>query len=99
MRVHFFSSIDLPYRSSFRSFYTLQNLQTVKAVSAVYFIANLFLRVIAYANNITHSNITNINEYDAANWFSLAVSPIFYFISLVLIKRFDDSKKVLTIAQ
>ena len=99
MRVHFFSSIDPPYRFSFRSFYTLQNLQTVKAVSAVYFIANLFLRVIAYANNITNSNIPNIDEYDAANWFSLAVSPIFYFISLVLIKHFDDSKKALTIAQ
>jgi two-component system, OmpR family, sensor histidine kinase VicK len=99
MRVHFFSSIDLPYRSSFRSFYTLQNLQTVKAVSAVYFVANLFLRIIGYANNITNSNITNIDEYDAANWFSLAVSPIFYFISIVLIKHFDDSKKVLAIAQ
>jgi two-component system, OmpR family, sensor histidine kinase VicK len=99
MRVHFFSSIDPPYRFSFRSFYTLQNLQTVKAVSAVYFVANLFLRIIAYANNITNSNITNIDEYDTANWFSLAVSPIFYFISLVLIKRFDDNKKALTIAQ
>jgi two-component system, OmpR family, sensor histidine kinase VicK len=99
MRVHFFSSIDLPYRSSFRSFYTLQNLQTVKAVSAVYFVANLFLRIIAYANNITNSNITNIQEYDAANWFSLAVSPIFYFVSVVLIKRFDDSKKALAITQ
>ena len=99
MRVHFFSSIDLPYRSSFRSFYTLQNLQTVKAVSAVYFIANLFLRVIGYVNNLTTSSITNIHEYDAANWFSLAVSPIFYFISIVLIKYFDDSKKVLAIAQ
>lgn len=99
MRVHFFSSIEPPYRFSFRSFYTLQNLQTVKAVSAVYFVANLFLRVIAYANNITNSNITNIAEYDAANWFSLAVSPIFYFISLVLIKHFDDSKKAATIAQ
>ncbi len=99
MRVHFFSSIDPPYRLSFRSFYTLQNLQTVKAVSAVYFVANLFLRIIAYANNITHSNITNIDEYDAANWFSLAVSPIFYFISVVLIKRFDESKKALSITQ
>ena len=99
MRVHFFSSIDLPYRSSFRNFYTLQNLQTVKAISAVYFVANFFLRIIAYANNITHSNITNIDEYDAANWFSLAISPIFYFISVVLIKRFDESKKVLTITQ
>ena len=99
MRVHFFSSIDPPYRFSFRSFYTLQNLQTVKAVSAVYFVANLFLRIIAYANNITNSNITNIDEYDAANWFSLAVSPIFYFVSLVLIKRFDDNKKALAITQ
>lgn len=99
MRVHFFSSIDLPYRSSFRSFYTLQNLQTVKAVSAVYFVANLFLRIIGYANNLSTSTITNIDEYDAANWFSLAVSPIFYFISVVLIKRFDDSKKALTITQ
>lgn len=99
MRVHFFSSIDPPYRFSFRSFYTLQNLQTVKAISAVYFVANLFLRIIAYANNITHSNITNIHEYDAANWFSLAVSPIFYFTSVVLIKRFDESKKALSIVQ
>lgn len=99
MRVHFFSSIDPPYRHAFRSFYTLQNLQTVRAVSAVYFVANLFLRIIAYANNITHSNITNLDEYDAANWFSLAVSPIFYFISVLLIKRFDESKKTLAVEQ
>ena len=51
MRVPFFSSIDLPYRSFFRSFYTLQNLQTVKAVSVVYFIANLFLRIIGEATD------------------------------------------------
>jgi two-component system sensor histidine kinase VicK len=99
MRVHFFSNIDLPYRSSFRSFYTLQNLQTVKAVSAVYFIANLVLRIIGYTTNLTNSNITNIDEYDAANWFSLAITPVFYFISVALIKRFDDNKKALTIAQ
>ena len=99
MRVHFFTSIDLPYRFSFRSFYILQNLQTVKAVSAVYFIANLFLRIIGYANNLPNSSITNINEYDAANWFSLAVTPVFYFVSVLLIKRYDDDKKTLTFTQ
>ncbi|RYZ99648.1 MAG: HAMP domain-containing histidine kinase [Sphingobacteriaceae bacterium] len=99
MRVHFFSSIDLPYRSSFESFYTLQNLQTVKAISAVYFVANLFLRLVGYAGNLSTSTITNISEYDAANWFSLAVIPVFYFISVVLIKRFDGTKNALTIAQ
>ncbi|WP_460692841.1 sensor histidine kinase [Mucilaginibacter puniceus] len=99
MRLHFFSSIDPPYRSSFRSFYILQNLQTVKAVSTVYFVANLFLRIIGYANDIPNSSIPNIHEYDVANWFSLAISPIFYFISVVLIKRFYDTKKMLTITQ
>jgi two-component system, OmpR family, sensor histidine kinase VicK len=99
MRVHFFSSIDQPYRFSFRSFYTLQNLQTVKAVSALYFIANLFLRIIGYANSLPTSTINNIDEYDAANWFSLAVTPIFYFMSQVLIKNFRANKKMLLITQ
>ena len=99
MRVHFFSSIELPYRFSFRSFYTLQNLQTVKAVSALYFIINLFLRVVGYANSLPTSSINNINEYDAANWFSLAVTPVFYFISILLIKHFESSKRMLIIAQ
>ncbi|GAB2976261.1 hypothetical protein GCM10027049_08840 [Mucilaginibacter puniceus] len=74
-------------------------MQTVKAVSTVYFVANLFLRIIGYANDIPNSSIPNIHEYDVANWFSLAISPIFYFISVVLIKRFYDTKKMLTITQ
>ncbi len=99
MRVHFFSSIDSPYRHAFRSFYTLQNLQTVKAISAVYFIANLVLRIIGYANNLPASTITNIHEFDAANWFSLAVTPVFYFLSLLFIKGFDDNKNKLATVQ
>jgi two-component system sensor histidine kinase VicK len=105
MRLHFFSSIDLPYRFSFRSFYTLQNLQTVKAVSAAYFIVNLFLRIIVYANSLHISginsinNINNINEFDAANLLSLAIIPSFYFVSLYLIKNFEVSKKMLLITQ
>lgn len=99
MRVHFFSSIEPPYRHAFRSFYTLQNLQTVKAISAVYFIANLFLRIIGYVNNLPASTITNIHEFDAANWFSLAVTPVFYFLSLLFIKDFDNNKNKLVTAQ
>ena len=99
MRVHFFTSIDLPYRSSFRSFYTLQNLQTVKAVSAIYFIANLFLRLMVVLNDLPIGSINHIDEYDGANWVSLAISPLFYLGSLVFIRKFNKHQDTWRVAQ
>src|SRR6187402_48208 len=99
MRVHFFTSIELPYRSSFRSFYTLQNLQTVKAVSAIYFIANLFLRLLVVLNDLPIGSINHIDEYDGANWVSLAISPLFYLGSLVFIRKFNKHQDTWRVAQ
>ena len=98
MRVHFFSGIDQPYRFSFLSFYTLQNLQTVKVVSTVLFLFNLSLRLFVVLGKIPIKTITNIQEYDSANWMTIAMSSLFYLGSQYLIKNFERTKKSIIVA-
>jgi len=97
MRVHFFTGIDQPYRFSFLIFYTLQNLQVVKIVSFAMFLINIALRLFVIIGNVPIQTINNIQEYDSANWISLAISPLFYFGSLYLIKNFERSRKSIII--
>lgn len=92
MRVHFLNSIDQPYRSSFRSFYILQNLQTVKVLSLVWFILSLFLRLYIVIKHVPINNINHIDDYDTSNWVSLAVTPVTYLFSIYFIKNFDAFK-------
>ncbi len=99
MRVHFFTSIDLPYRSAFRSFYIIQNLHSVKVLSAVWFALSLFLRLFVAIQNSPIGSINHIDDYDAANWLSLAATPITYLMSLYLIRNFDYYKNRLYILQ
>lgn len=99
MRVHFFNRIDTPNRSSFRSYCTLQNLLTVKIVSVIYFLINALIRLIVVINDLPIQGINHINEYSVANWFSLAVTPIFCITSILFIRSLAYSNKLLIAAQ
>src|ERR1700744_787263 len=99
MRIHFFSKADLNGRSAFRSYYILQNLKTVKSVSVIYFIFTLIIRGLFFAFNLSNRTFLHLDEYNAANWIALAILPLFYFISIQLIKTFATGPKFLQLAQ
>jgi two-component system, OmpR family, sensor histidine kinase VicK len=99
MRIHFFGRADQPGRFAFYSYYVLQNLKTVRAISLVYFLFCVLIRVIFFLFHLPEKNIHHIRDYDTANWLGLFTTPVFYGISLYLIKRFRKRPKMLMLAQ
>lgn len=99
MRIHFFSKADLNGRSAFRSYYILQNLRTVKAISLIYFIFTLIIRGIFLAFDVSNQTFHHINEYNDANWISLIILPIFYLTATQLTKHFVNRPKYLRLTQ
>jgi len=99
MRILFFSKADLSGRSAFRSYYTLQNLRTVKAIALTYFIFTLIIRGLFFAFNLSNQTVQHIDEFDAANWMALIILPLFYLTSIQVIKHFTPRAKYLRLAQ
>ncbi|MDB5117181.1 MAG: Signal transduction histidine kinase [Mucilaginibacter sp.] len=86
MRVYFFTRINLPNRSDFRTYSTFQNLRTVKTVSLIYLIINVIIRLVITLNDVPLSNIKHIDEYNNANIITIVLAALFYIGSLLLIK-------------
>jgi len=92
MRVYFFSWINSTYRAVFRNYSTLQNLKTVKIISLIYFLLNITLRLIVIAYDVPTENIRHYDEYDSANILTSIVTPVFFLISILLIKGYERGK-------
>jgi len=99
MRIHFFSKADLNGRSAFRSYYILQNLRTVKAISLIYFIFTLIIRGLFLAFDLSNRTALHLDEYNAANWIALVILPLFYLTGSQLIKHFVNRPKYLQLTQ
>ena len=95
MRIYLFSKTDKSGRFAFRSYYILQNLRTVKIVSLIYFLFTLLIRFLFSFYHISNQNLRHISEYDTANWIAIIITPIIYFASSLLIKRFSINEKSL----
>jgi len=95
MKIYFFSKADRPGRFAFYSYYVLQNLKTVKAISLIYFIFCILIRLLFDLYISSHHNISHIDDYNAVNWVGLFVTPVFYITSRVLLARFSNNKKFL----
>lgn len=98
MKVHFFTRLNSPNRSSFRSYSTLQNLRTVKTVSLVYFLLNIALRLIVVVYDLPIKNLRYYDEFNNANIISSIIAPIFCLLSIVLIWFYEqgDPKKLIS---
>lgn len=94
MRVHFFSRIILSSRGAFRSYSTLQNLKTVKAISLVYLLMNLSIRALGTFTNLPFNNVAHIEELSKANIISTICTPLFYLSSLMLIRYFERNSLI-----
>lgn len=99
MRILFFSKTDLHGRDAFRSYYILQNLKTVKAISLIYLLFSIAMRLIFFAFNLQQQTNHHLDEYSIANWIAIFASPLFYIASLQIIKHFTNSNNYLRGAQ
>jgi two-component system sensor histidine kinase VicK len=99
MKIHFFSEPNLAHKRDFRVTYVLQNLRTTKSVSLIYFLICLAVRIILEIFKSSKVSISHMDEYDMANWISLAVTPVFYIGSVQIIKFYEEDKKYLSLVQ
>jgi len=99
MRIYFFSRTDNNGRFAFRSYYTLQNLRTVKAITVIYFIFALLIRFLFSFYHLSNQSLSHQNQYNKANWITLIATPCIYLISVQLIKRFSTKEPYLRLVQ
>jgi signal transduction histidine kinase len=59
---------------------------------------NLSIRLIIYINDLPVKGINHIDEFNYANWLSLATTPLFYVSAIVMINNFKVSKTSMLIA-
>jgi two-component system sensor histidine kinase VicK len=90
---HYFKSLRGKYRSAFRNYYTLQNLQSIRNCTLIFFLINLSLRVLVLALPINITKAQNFPEFDFTNWIYLALTPLFYLGSHLFIRQITKTKK------
>lgn len=89
----FFRSIPKKYRAPFRNYYTLQNLQSIRNCSIIFFAINFTLRVLMLSLPISITKAQNFPEFDFTNWIYLAVTPLFYIGAQAFLKTIKKSKR------
>lgn len=99
MKILFFSRADKSGRFAFHSYYVLQNLKTVRTISAIYFFFALLIRAIFAFYDLPGHNIGHIDDFNTANWLGLFITPLFYTASWLLLKKFNKKPSVLAVAQ
>ncbi len=94
MTTYFFRKIPQTYRSGFRDYYTLQNLQAIKTGSLVFFLLNFGLRALCTIFPEYILRAANYPEYNIINWVFIAVTPLFYFAGLQYMHLFKKHRRV-----
>jgi two-component system sensor histidine kinase VicK len=72
----------------------MQNLQAVKTGSLVFFILNFSLRAICTVFPEEILRAANYPEYNITNWVYIAITPLFYFLSLRLELLFKKTQRI-----
>ncbi|WP_214070601.1 HAMP domain-containing sensor histidine kinase [Mucilaginibacter sp. dw_454] len=97
MDTHYFKSIPGKYRTSFRNYYTLQNLQSIRNCAIIFFVINAALRILMWSLPISITKAQNFPEFDFTNWIYIIVTPIFYLIAQLLLTQIRKTKKADTV--
>jgi two-component system sensor histidine kinase VicK len=90
---HYFKSIPGKYRSAFRNYYTLQNLESIRNCALVFLLINVSLRVLTWALPVSITKAQNFPEFDFTNWIYIILTPIFYLVSHLFIVQIKKTKK------
>lgn len=87
METYYFKSIPKLYRIGYQKYYTLQNLNTVQVACIVFFLLSVAIRVFVEVLPTGLTRIHNFPEFSIANWATIFITPLFYFVGHLLIKR------------
>lgn len=93
MNIYLFKNLPGHSRSGFNRYYTLQNLKAMQIACSIFFIINVTVRLFySYVpNGLTKAS--NFPEFNYSNWAYIALTPVFYFASNRLLKKFAQLKK------
>lgn len=93
MDTNYFKSIPAKYLAPFRNYYTLQNLQSIRNCTLIFFAINFILRVLMLALPISITKAQNFPEFNFANWLYLAVTPLFYIAAQLCLRHIKKTKR------
>jgi two-component system, OmpR family, sensor histidine kinase VicK len=81
-------------KSSYRDYYTLNNLSAVRTGSIIFLILNLVLRTLyfIFPESLTHAQ--NFPEFNFTNWLYIIITPIFLACSYLLMHLYKKQKRV-----
>jgi len=99
MKILFFSRAEEPGRFAFYSYYVLQNLKTVRTVSLVFLVFILIMRIVFTVYDLPGHHIGHLDDFNSANWLALAITPLFYIASRIILKKFSRTPRMLLVAQ
>lgn len=80
-------------RTSYRDYYTLNNLGAVRTGSIIFLILNLVLRVLYFVFPESLTRAQNYPEFNFTNWLYIAITPIFLGCSYLLIHQYRKHRK------
>lgn len=87
------NKIPVKYKSSYRHYYTLKNLSSVRTGCFIFLILNVILRIMyaVFPESITRAQ--NYPEFNYANWLYIAITPLFLIGSYALMAWYKKQKK------
>ncbi|MDN3582648.1 sensor histidine kinase [Mucilaginibacter flavus] len=89
----FFNNLPKKYRTSYRNFYTYQNLIAMRAASGVFLLINVIIRILYFVFPVSLTKAQNFPEFNTSNWIFLAITPLFLAASYLLILDFKKRQK------
>ncbi|MFD0750012.1 ATP-binding protein [Mucilaginibacter calamicampi] len=93
MDTHYFRSLPGRYRAAFRNYYTLQNLLSIRNSSIAFLLINVLLRILIWVLPVNITKAQNFPEVTFTNWLYIVVTPVFFLISELLLRRIKKTKK------
>jgi two-component system sensor histidine kinase VicK len=90
---HYFRSLPGRYRASFRNYYTLQNLLSIRNSSIVFLTLNAVLRFLIWVLPVNITKAQNFPEVNLTNWLYIILTPIFWAVSELLLRHIKKTKK------
>ena len=87
--------IPKKYLTAYRNNYTLQNLVAVRTCSAIFLFLNLVIRALCFIFPESLTKAQNFPEFNFTNLLYIAVTPVFFILSFVLINYYKKRSKPL----
>ncbi|WP_426667988.1 sensor histidine kinase [Mucilaginibacter sp. McL0603] len=80
-------------KSSYREYYTLNNLSAVRTGSIIFLILNLVLRILYFIFPESLTRAQNFPEFNFTNWLYIAITPVFLACSYLFMYLYKKQKK------